>query len=64
MTRERIEALNGKIVTAEQFEEIEQSAEVARVENNGGSGRYPSCTWYTVYFTDGEEMDIYYLPED
>jgi len=60
MTREQIEALNGEIVTAEQFEEIEQSAEVARVENNGNSGRIPGATWYTIYFTDDEEMDIYY----
>jgi len=64
MTREQIELLNGQIVTEEQFEEIEQHEEVARIENNGGSGRYPSCTWHTVYFTDGEEIDIYYKSEN
>jgi len=64
MTREQIEALSGQIVTDDQFEEIEQHEEVARVENNGNSGSIPGATWYTVYFVDGEEMDIYYKPEN
>lgn len=64
MTREQIEALSGQIVNNEQFEEIEQYEEVEKVENNGNSGRIPGATWYTVYFTDGEEIDIYYKPEN
>lgn len=60
MKREQIELLRGEIVAPEQLEEIEESIEVDRVESNGNSGRYPNCIWYTVYFTDGEEIDIYY----
>ena len=64
MTREQIEALSGQIVTDDQFEKIEVHEEVERVENNGNSGRIPGATWYTVYFTDGEEIDIYYKSEN
>lgn len=63
MTRKEIELLNGAVVTREQFEAIEEHEEVERVENNGISGNI-SATWYTVYFTDGEETDIYFKQED
>ena len=64
MTRKEIELLNGEIVTREQFEEIEEHEEAARGENNGNSGNIPGATWYTIYFTDGEEADIYFSQED
>lgn len=60
MTRKEIEALNGAVVTSEQFDEIWEHEEVARIENHGYSGSIPGATWYTVYFTDGEETDIYF----
>lgn len=48
-----------KFVTAEQMEEIELMENVEKVECNGNSGRDVNATWYTVYYTDGTEEDIY-----
>lgn len=64
MTRKEIELLNGRVISREEFEIIEENQEVANVENNGSSGTIPGATWYTVYFTDGEEIDIYFKQED
>lgn len=64
MTRKEIELFDEKVVAREEFEMIEEHEEVARVENNGSSGSMPGATWYTVYFTDGEEINIYFKPED
>ena len=60
MTRKEIELLDKELVTWEQFEAIAEHEEVDRVENNGYSGYIIGAIWYTVYFTDGEEMDIYF----
>lgn len=64
MTRKEIEALNHEVVTEEQFEAIWEHEEVERVETNGNSGNIIGATWHTVYFTDGNEVDIYFKQED
>ena len=48
-----------RFVTDEQMEEIEEREDVERVECNGNSGRDVNATWYTVYYTDGTEEDVY-----
>ncbi|MDU5252917.1 hypothetical protein [Anaerococcus vaginalis] len=48
----------GKEVTQEEFEEIEENEYVREVENNGNSGQHYNLTWYTVYGED-DEFDIY-----
>ena len=48
-----------KFVSLEELEEIEEREDVERVENNGVSGQDGKSIWYTVYFTDGTEEDIY-----
>lgn len=60
MTRKEIEALNWEIVTLEQLLAIMKHEEVDRVESNGNSGNIIGATWHTVYFTDEEEIDIYF----
>lgn len=47
-------------VTQEQFEKLEVNPNVVKIENNGNSGLYYGYTWYTVYYADGTEQDIYY----
>lgn len=54
-----IEKLDGKIVTLQQLEQIEESELVANVENAGSSGVHLACQWYVVKFVNGEEMDVY-----
>ncbi|NMB95178.1 MAG: hypothetical protein GYA02_00965 [Clostridiaceae bacterium] len=63
MTRKEIEALNKEVVTKEQFEEIKKHEEVERIKNNGSSSYIIGATWYTVYFTDNEKIDIYFKEE-
>jgi hypothetical protein len=48
-----------EIITAEELETIEEHEEVKKVEDNGCSGKYPDCNWYTVYMVDGGEHDVY-----
>lgn len=49
-----------RFVNLEQLESIEEREDVERVENNGVSGQDGKSTWYTVYYTNGEEEDIYW----
>lgn len=48
----------GKEVTQEEFEEIEENEYVREVENNGNSGQHYNLIWYTVY-GENDEFDIY-----
>lgn len=49
----------GRVLTEEDFEELELHEDVERIENNGISGIDPSQTWYTCYLVDGTEFDFY-----
>lgn len=49
----------GKEVTQEEFEEIEENEYVREVENNGNSGQHYNLIWYTVYGENDDEFDIY-----
>lgn len=49
-----------EFVTLEQLEDLEGREDVERVENNGISGIDGKSTWYTVYYTDGSEKDVYW----
>ena len=50
----------GRVLTEEEFEELEFfSEDVDHIENNGISGADPSKTWYTCYLVDGTEFDFY-----
>ena len=64
MTRKEIERLNRTAITRKQFEEIKEHEEVEKIKNNGSSGSKLGTTWYTVYFTDGQEIDIYFYQFD
>lgn len=46
-------------VTIEELNEMEEMERVDRVENNGVSGIDGNSVWYTVYYRDGEEEDVY-----
>ena len=63
-TEEKINDLKkrfgGRVLTEEEFEELEFfSEDVDHIENNGISGVDPSKTWYTCYLVDGTEFDFY-----
>ena len=63
-TEEKINDLKkrfgGRVLTEEEFEELEFfSEDVDHIENNGISGADPSKTWYTCYLVDGTEFDFY-----
>ena len=49
----------GKLLTEEEFEELEFHEDVDHIENNGISGVDPSKTWYTCYLVDGTEFNFY-----
>ncbi|MCH1964303.1 hypothetical protein MCG45_15850 [Clostridium perfringens] len=49
-----------EFVTIEQLEELEEREDVKRVESNGVSGRDGRSTWYTIYYTNGEEKEVYW----
>lgn len=49
----------GKEITQEEFEEIEENEEVREVENNGISGQNLNLIWYTVYSQNEDEFNIY-----
>jgi hypothetical protein len=51
--------LDGEILDDEQFEELDQSEYVTACENNGNSGQYNGCTWYTYTLTDSTEINVY-----
>ena len=48
-----------KFVTLTELEDIELREDVKEVEFNGISGQDGSSNWYTVYYIDGSEEDIY-----
>lgn len=60
MTRKEIENLNNQIITEDQLEDIEMNEEVNNVECLGESGYMSGYDWYSVEFTDGESIDIYF----
>ena len=48
-----------KFVTLAELEDIELREDVKELEFNGISGQDGSSNWYTVYYIDGSEEDIY-----
>ena len=48
-----------KFVTLTELEDIELREDVKEVEFNGISGQDESSNWYTIYYTDGNEEDVY-----
>lgn len=54
-----IKAMNGEIITDEQYEAIEESEFVEEIEDCGMSGYYTSAHWYCVYLVDGDNVDVY-----
>ena len=55
-----------KFLSVEELDELESLESVITTINNGSSGRYHDCQWYTVticesYLEDGEsgEFDVY-----
>ncbi|MBQ3420656.1 MAG: hypothetical protein IJH34_03105 [Romboutsia sp.] len=48
-----------KFVTLAELEEIEAKENVTDVEFNGISGQDGASNWYTVYYEDGSEEDVY-----
>lgn len=46
-------------VNLEELNEIELRADVKNIGCNGISGREGRSTWYTIYYANGEENDIY-----
>lgn len=57
---EMIVKYSGNVVLDSEFDEIVLSEYVEHTENNGRSGIDPRLEWFTVYFIDGREMDVYY----
>lgn len=53
-----------KLISREEFEDLESMEEVASIENNGSSGKYIGATWYTVNLKNGEEINVYFFPEE
>ena len=60
MTMQQILELEGKAVTLEQLEAIEESADVEKVENFGISGVYPHMNWYLISLIDGQQLYVYF----
>lgn len=54
-----IKAMNGEIITDEQYEAIEESEFVEEIEDCGMSGYYTSAHWYCVHLVDGDNIDVY-----
>ena len=48
-----------KFVTLAELEDIELREDVQEVQFNGISGQDGSSNWYTIYYTDGSEEDVY-----
>lgn len=48
-----------KIITLEQLEEISCKEDVKEVTFNGVSGQDGVRNWYTVYYNDNSEEDVY-----
>ena len=54
-----IKAMNGEIITDEQYEALEESEFVEEIEDCGMSGYYTSAHWYCVHLVDGDNIDVY-----
>ena len=48
-----------KFVTLAELEDIELREDVKEVEFNGISGQDGVSHWYTIYYTNGSEEDVY-----
>ena len=48
-----------KFITLAQLEDLEMSENVKEVEFNGISGQDSMSYWYTVYYQNGSEEDLY-----
>lgn len=46
-------------ITLAKLEDLEAREDVICVENNGVSGQDGVSNWYTVYYKDGTEEDLY-----
>lgn len=57
---EMISLYDCNVVSESEFDDIAYSENVNCVEYNGHSGNDSRLEWYTVYFIDGREMDIYF----
>ena len=51
-----------KFVTLAELEDIELREDVKEVEFNGISGQDGASEWYTIYYIDGTEEDVYTVP--
>ena len=60
MTKQQILELEGKAVTLDQMEAIEESVDVEKVENLGRSGVYPHMNWYLISLRDGLQLYVYF----
>jgi hypothetical protein len=54
-----IEKYEGNILNEEEFEELCFEECVERIEWNGWCGMYPGLRWYTIYFIDGQDIDVF-----
>lgn len=59
MRIEDIKRLEGKVVTDDEFIEIEEDENVLDVSYNGYSGLYYHKQWFTILLVDETEVDIY-----
>lgn len=48
-----------KFITLAELEDIEVREDVKEVEYNGISGQDGLSDWYTIYYTNGSEEDVY-----
>ena len=51
-----------KFITLAELEDIELREDVKEVEFNGISGQDGASGWYTIYYIDGTEEDVYTVP--
>ena len=59
MNKKLMELLEKEIVTAEEFEFINEHEDIIKIENCGGSGKCVDKIWFNVVTIDGEEFNIY-----
>lgn len=64
MKKEEILNYSNKKVSEEVLEKIEESECVEMLENCGYSGTHVDCIWYTITFTDKDEISVYHKTED
>ena len=55
----KLQTLNGKILSDEEFESLQENPFVKTVECLGTSGFHIGATWWDVCLTDGTFMDVY-----